>query len=89
MTYPDINIYSASSTGNNWNVGTPSANNNGITFVGTGSQGTSLGNINTVNGTRTTQQPNAPSVPFVVVSNIIASAYESEVDTGGGGTEEP
>lgn len=78
MTYPDVNIWSASSTNNSWNVSIPASNPNGITFVGTGSQANVLGNITTISGSTTTDQPNATELPFIVVSNVIAGAYESE-----------
>lgn len=81
MTYPKVNVWGASSTGNNWNVTTPSANQNGSTFVGTGNQGNVLGNITTINGTKSTDQPNTTSTPFIVVTNVIQGAYESETAT--------
>lgn len=80
MTYPDVEGFVATSNGNSWNVSTPASNPNGLTFVGTGAQANSLGNINTINGTQSTALPNAIPVSSSIISNVINSAYEDEVD---------
>lgn len=59
FTYPVVTTWSASSTGNNWVV-TPTQPSG--TYIGTGSQGNTLGNVTPISGTTSTSSPNPASI---------------------------
>ena len=59
MTYPNVTIWSASSTANNWTI-TPAEPTS--TYIGTGGQGNVLGNVTPINGSTSTSPPNPSSI---------------------------
>lgn len=59
FTYPVVTTWSASSTGNNWNITPTQATS---TYIGVGGQGNTLGNVTPISGTTSTSSPNPASI---------------------------
>ena len=59
FTYPVVTTWSASSTGNNWNISPVQPTQ---TYIGTGGQGNTLGNVTPISGSTSTSPPNPASI---------------------------
>lgn len=59
FTYPVVTTWSATSTGNSWNVSPVQPTSS---YVGTGGQGNTLGNVTPISGTTSTSAPNPASI---------------------------